>query len=93
MSGEVRRWATLPGPDNYYMPMAHPTGEYVLWDDYADLLARYEAVVGAGRNLIAWTASGNCVPIDLPFVFRERWGKIVADIHTLERATEPGSPT
>lgn len=37
-------------------------------------------------DLAAWLKSGNDVPSDLPFVFRERWQKIAADIRALEAA-------
>lgn len=37
-------------------------------------------------DLAAWLKSGNEVPADLPFVFRERWQKIAADIRALEAA-------
>lgn len=39
-------------------------------------------------DLSAWLKSGNFVPADLPFVFRERWQKIAADIRALEAAQE-----
>lgn len=47
---------------------------------------RYAAVRSRAADLIAWTKSGNEVPADLPFVFRERWEKIVSDIRALEDA-------
>ena len=40
-------------------------------------------------DLPAWIRSGNNVPADLPFVFRERWHKIVADIRALETTITP----
>src|SRR5690606_4239176 len=61
-----------------------------LWEE-----ARVEQLAEALRDVRARTAdlaaclkSGNAVPSDLPFVYRERWQKIAADIRALEAADE-----
>lgn len=45
-----------------------------------------EKISARASDLAAWLKSGNDVPADLPFVFRERWQKITADIRALEAA-------
>lgn len=59
-------------------------------DEYkarADRLAEALRVARArAADLAAWLKSGNDVPADLPFVFRERWQKIAEDIRALEAA-------
>jgi hypothetical protein len=55
--------------------------------DCAERLAEALRIARArAADLAAWLKSGNDVPADLPFVFRERWQKIANDIRALEAA-------
>lgn len=49
-----------------------------------------KALVAAAAEVCAWVKSGNGVPVDIDFVFREQAQKIAADIRRLEAARAEG---
>lgn len=53
-------------------------------------VAEGKALVAAAAEVCAWVKSGNGVPVDIDFVFREQAQKIAADIRRLEAARAEG---